>query len=138
MRHERAIVLTLAYIIGFTTAYIAFGISTDDAGERIVRSASQSQNVASVMTAMPEPLITTDDVGLDDRGLYVVLDGEEQFVSGILPEGAEPGAGYHVSIDVLSLANDGRLLYYCAQESFEQEGCTEYVYNVAKHSIRAY
>ena len=138
MRHERAIVLVLAYVIGFTTAFIAFGVASDSATTGVAYNAASTQNAAAVMTAVPKPLITTDDVGLDDRGLYVVRDGEEYFASLRLPTDVEPKTGYHVSVDYLSLSNDGRLLYYCAQESFDQEGCTEFVYEVANHSIRRY
>lgn len=139
MRHERAFLVALAYVIGFTTAFIAFGVSSDTITDQI--SYTGSQNVAAVaatMTAVPEPIITTQDVGLDERGLYVMRDGEEYFVSARLPQGSEPGAGYHVSIDRLTLTNDGRLLYYCAQEDFDQEGCTEYVYDVLDHSVSEY
>ena len=136
MRHERAILLVLAYVIGFTTSFIAFGVAEDSLTDEL--SYVSSQNMAAVMTAVPDPIITTDDVWLDSRGLYVVRDGEEYFVSGRLPAGAEPGPGYHVSIDRLSLSNDGRLLYYCAQEVFDQDPCTEYVYDVLDHSVRTY
>ena len=135
MRHERAIIVTLAYIIGFTSAFIAYGIhpNTDPQPTN-----SEVQNVAGIATAIPERLITQDDVILDSRGLFVIRDGEEYPVSAYLRSGVEPGPGYHVSIDSISLTNNGRRLYYCAQETIEEVGCTGYIYDVAKHTIRSY
>lgn len=134
MKHERATLVALAYFIGITAGFIGFGLSGTESVQQV--SYSGFQNTASVMTAIPQPLITTDDVILDDRGLFVVKGGEEYIVSARLPEGVAPGTGYHVSVDELSLSNDGRLLQYCVQESFDQEGCTSYVYDVANHTVR--
>ncbi len=138
MRHERAMLIVLTYIIGFTTSFIAFGITGDTGAIHEFAEQKTLQNAAAVMTAVPEPIITTDDVGLDNLGLYVMRDGEQYFVSGSLPAGAETGPGYHVSIDRISLSHDGRLLYFCAQETFDQKDCTEYVYDVLKHATHPY
>lgn len=135
MRHERAIIVTLAYVIGFTSAFIAYGVQpvTD-----LQPTNKDVQNAAGIVTAVPERLITQDDVVLDSRGLFVIRDGEEYPVSAQLRADVEAGPGYHVSIDSISLVNNGRFLYYCAQETFEEIGCTSYVYDVAKHSVRTY
>ncbi len=137
MRHEQVAILVLAYIIGFTTAYIAFGISFDPAE-------------GSVTIAEPVPIslykTTTDNVEANnntvagvlftDSGMFSTLGGEEAVVSGKLTDEIEPGPGFHSAIPFYEVSPDGRFIYYCEQQMNNDAECSDYIYDVANNVIR--
>lgn len=139
MRHEQVVILVLAYVIGFTTAFIAFGLNQEDQS-----LSTNSVTTVSVVEASPESgstqeaaaRIEYEDVHLDEQGLYIERNEEVVFVSAPYTDGVEPGAGYHVSVDAYVLADDGTTLHYCAKETPEDEKCNRYEYNILAHTVR--
>ncbi|MDC1205281.1 hypothetical protein N8083_00330 [Candidatus Pacebacteria bacterium] len=134
MRHEKVVLIVLSYIIGFTTAYIGFGLSNIDtpAYNRYIGSdlASFSASTKAQEAYAGEPL----SVIMNDRGMFVTQNGEEIVVSGKLQEGIVAGQGFHVAIPFYKVSPTGAYVYYCEQETAQPDSCQEYIYVVAEHS----
>ena len=137
-RHERAAITIVAYIIGFTTAYIAFGVTQLHPS---VPNILPVKNSAAVVQATAQKSVkttkTVNSAELTPAGLFAVVNGKERIVSatqaspanGTLPE------GYNVSIEDYAMSPDGMYLYYCEVPSKKVNSCRPYVYSVADDTV---
>ncbi len=131
MKHEKAIVITLAYIIGFITAYIAFAIN--DADKKIY----EGDNV--VIENSEDATTNTPSYGIEamvnDAGLYMIKDGKKRILSARVAQAAGRD-GYHDSIAVTQTSPDGRYIFYCAVLTAGAENCSSYMYLVEDDVVR--
>lgn len=135
MRHENIVLVVLSYIIGFTTAYIAFGIAPD-----ITHQAAYTPGHAN------EPEFSTDkndahddspiDIFITEDGMFADVAGSERVISGKLRDGVTTGPGFHVSIPRYEPSPEGEYVYYCEQQSSSENVCHEYLYLVQEHLIK--
>lgn len=135
MKHEKVMVLALSYVIGFVTAYIAFGLSgANYSGPQI-----SFQNSAPVATEGDE---AKKEIGATVKadGLYALLGDKERILSAQAIAATEPNLGYHHEIIATEVSPDGKYIYYCAQMTAESEKCYNFVYDIAAdtiHTVRA-
>lgn len=135
MKHEKVGILALSYIIGFVTAYIAFGLENSDySGKQI--SFQDSSPVASTDTE------TRREIGATVKadGLYALLGDKERILSAQAIAATEPNLGYHYQIVATEVSPDGKYIYYCAQMTAESEDCYNFVYDIGAdtiHTVRA-
>lgn len=120
MKHEKAILIALAYIIGFITAFIAFGLD-------------YSQKIEYKHQAMVSAAVSTKAVEKDD-GLYVVTDEVDRILSA-KTENQVAKEGFHKSIITAQVSPTGRYIHYCSQVDMSENFCLNYVYDLNSDSI---
>lgn len=138
MKHEQITLVVLGYVIGFVTAFIGFELTDDDMNSK-VKTTHESGEYGLVVNASQEEhmnntssdaAVITDTV-VDNRGLFVIINGEERIVSAAgVPGDGDPN-GYHYAISEVAIAPDGSALYFCVQHDPSAAQCTNYVYNAS-------
>lgn len=131
-RHEKVAIALLAYVIGFTTAFIAFGLSKMPTQIAVV---PQKEQIVQ-LEKKDQPYAVADlTMGMDDEGLFVVTDGAKRYLSinkSSLSANAiasTPVAGIYESIVDAKVSPDGKFAYYCEQLDASLETCDPYIYS---------
>lgn len=131
MKHEQAILVALAYVIGFTTAFIAFSINDSNGYSSVSKSYNQN-NKNLVSKAHAEPTV---QALINDEGLFALKDGAQRILSAQVSGAVvENTGGYHKKIVATSVSPDGRFIYYCAQVS-DSEECMNFVYVLSEDKV---
>ena len=137
-RNEKVLIIICSYVIGFTTAYIAFGIISFD-----------TDNLTQTATVYPtHEVITrtnanndTNNVSVvrDSNGLFVKVGGEVREIVSVADSESTQ------SVDAVALpyavsyyqnSPNGSFVYYCIQES-SLPVCIPYIYEIATESSYA-
>lgn len=131
--HTKAILVGLAYLIGFTTAYIAFELNdvspsyaVKDNGvteSRVIQQASAYGAVRAVTT--PE-------------GLFVASQDGQRIISAAAG-GEDLEFGFHKEIVSASVSHDAAMVHYCATMD-DSDSCYHFVYVVSEdvvHPVRS-
>lgn len=130
MRNEAVGILILAYIIGFNTAYIAFGLNQ----EGIDLSKPQPVVFSSAAVGLAvEQNLSASAISFNNQGLFANVEDKSVVISGALSEDIEPGPGFHADVPFYEISPSGKFIYYCEQEVADSDICKEYVYVVAEH-----
>ncbi len=116
--HTQAILVALAYLIGFITSYIAFELN-----DRVY----VAKPIDSVPTTQQAVAYGAVKAVATEEGLFVSADGHERIVSATLEEG-ELSLGYHRAIAVAEVSPDGEFLFYCAIMD-DPSVCVPFVYS---------
>lgn len=135
MKHERIFIVALAYVIGFTTAYIAFGLTNTTGQETIVLTTpnnNQEYVDNSFEAFVPMNGLT---VRYDEEGLFAELDGNESIISAALESEENAGQGFHMDIPFYFISPSGKYVYYCEQERLDDLECNQYVYDVERGTV---
>jgi hypothetical protein len=136
-RHEKAALIVAAYVIGFVTAFIAFGLTKINPETKVLlieakdALSSQKEEVHNFVTS----------VGFGADGLYSITQDTERILAAdrnalaasVVLATAEPGFYYEI-IDA-EASRDGRFIYYCEQLTKEAENCDPYVYVLAEDTL---
>lgn len=119
-RNEKALIVLSSYVIGFTTAYIAYGITYAALqDEPLLATEAMTASVSQVVEEQaPIAEVTID---LVDSELSVNVAGESRLIS-VNAIGA-----------VLSPASD--MVYFCEQAT-DSENCVDYQYVIASDVIQ--
>lgn len=138
-RNEKVLIIICSYVIGFTTAYIAYGIVQST--ESGVLADTAGTFAASAISAPALPTAEPISYEVADDGLYLIKDSEELLISanaGSLSEEEVAdfeGQGVHSEVANVTLTDDGKYLYFC--ETFPgQDTCTPFVYSVDEEVVR--
>ena len=149
-KHEKAVLVILSYVSGFTAGFIVFGLVNL---APLNTAAVISESVADVVSVVePEPLATADTVLADatksareveyiDGRLMANANGASVLLSAQLntvdAETAKAFAnqGVHQAIPNYVASEDGAYIYYCEQHSTE-DLCTNFMYNVSTGMIQ--
>ncbi len=147
-KHEKAVLIVLAYIIGLTSGFIGFGISNHFSGE--------TMEVAVAPDFIPEGYIpptgnppgdtdateTTEEVArYEDGKLYAYVNGDRFVLSlsnEVMPvENVEGFAtqGIHKKLPVYSASDDKRFVYFCEQQTDADE-CTHFIFDANENVIQ--
>lgn len=132
MRNEKAVLVALSYVIGFTTAFIGFAL-TDTQTDHFALSGNVSDYVptaASQKAHASEPL----HIVFDETGMYADFDEKMVIISGKLHEGIAEGPGFHVEIPFYEVSPSGKYVYYCERETESDNVCNEYIYEANTHT----
>ncbi len=138
-RHERAFVVMASYVIGFTSAFIAFGINHFTPTDVIVMSDTITQ-IATQQPAMQprQGQSYSASIRVEPAGLVVVSEAGKRLLSARKDSpylasviSAEPQPGLAVKIIEAELSRDSRFVYFCEQLTPDSQSCTAYVYSIA-------
>lgn len=138
-RNERVALLVTAYVIGFTTAFIAYGL-TQNVNPSIVDATNLTSNTqtAIVATATPttEPETYYPKLRTDSTGLYLDTADQKQILlayQATEETASQPGVYYKVIGAALSPNKE--YVYFCEQRSPEAETCIPYVYSILEDVV---
>ena len=138
MRNEKVVLVVLAYIIGFNTAFIAFGLSTEYALEKSVvyiptPSAAATETIDNVET----PTQSTDVVQIleESEGLYALVGNQKKALTARVEAVSEPRDGAYVSVPLYSVSPDGAYIHFCEQQITSDPTCKHFIYNVDRHVL---
>lgn len=144
-RHEKAVLTAVAYIIGFTAAYILFGnFNSQTAGSTPAFISSQTGNVASVAAALPISE-EVEDVAVEFAVAY--REGELQVVTkqGVQVLSVNPDTtgvdiagltqGYHYGDIHYIVSEDKKFVFFCEQQDVDSDTCFGYVFDVDANKI---
>lgn len=123
-KHEQALLVALAYLIGFTTAFIAFRLSDDT---RFYDNLNASLNVSTMHEGFPE-------ISLINGDLLVNKDGVDRIVSA-KSMSLEVEDGFHREVITASISPNGRFLHYCVIVSDGTDSCANFVYSIEDNIV---
>lgn len=132
-RNERVAILLTSYLIGFITAYIAFGVVQLEESVKFVQL--PDQNMASIIAAREEVLTTQSVyIAVDKEGLVLIKDGERILLSSNTQGNSNEFLleGQHVAISDYSLSNNKEYVYFCELPSSDLDSCRPYIYSIAE------
>jgi hypothetical protein len=139
-RHEKAVIVLTSYVIGFTTAFIAFGITNMEHNGDMHHNYSthKEQNEAHDFKKEHHNISA---IGTDDEGLFVTVGGYNRIISGKMPDleanaiAALEGPGYAYEHHGAVVSNDGWFAFYCEQPTEESKDCLPFVYSLFDDTI---
>lgn len=152
-KHEKAVLVILSYVAGFTAGFIVFGLSyapplqSVTVNEGVMTTepvATETVAPADDMTEMAENTEAPDmsrEVSYKDGRLLANANGASVLLSAQLKtvdaETAKAFAtqGVHEAIPQYVASEDGNFIYYCEQHS-AADSCTNFVYDVANQVIQ--
>ena len=124
MKHEQALLVGLSYVIGFVTAYIAFGIQ---------HSSTHPVDHVAVQEIVSEARGEVQAF-VDEIGLFAEVDGEAMLISA-RTEGLIESPGYHYAVPVAAVSPSGAFIHYCEQSLEVPTVCNHYIYDVEDHMV---
>jgi len=130
-RNERVAILLASYLIGFITAYIAFGVVQLEDSVKFVQV--PNQNMASVIQARQEASSNENIfLAVDHDGLILIKDNERTLLSANVEEDIAVSFkdGAHVAISSYALSDDKKNVYFCELPSTDSDSCRPYIYSI--------
>lgn len=130
-RHEKIAIAVVSYVIGFTTAFIAFGVNKIDSNSKEGMYVEQATHKGE-LNAVEKTVIT--DVNQNDEGLFAVTSWYERLLAAnrqsanVIAGAVAPGFYYNVV--GAQASKNGQYIYYCEQLSKEAATCDPYVYEL--------
>lgn len=143
-RHERVALVILAYVVGFTSAFIAFGVSNLNEAKVVYQSVAEFEvdeeyvaenTIGSVMGASAV-------MAQYEGGMLTATIGEERYVLSI-DEDIIPAEerlafveqGLHVVPPPYVVSPTGKFIYFCEQSSEGAGECQAFVFDVENNVI---
>lgn len=131
--HEQALLVALAYLIGFTTAYIGFALN--DSGDKRYKIATPTSDTHEVLGINQAAASNTIRAVTTDEGLFVMKDETERILSSQI-EATEYQPGQHQTIVTTTISPAGDYVHYCAEVASSEAGtCSHFVYSVADDTV---
>ncbi len=147
-KHEKAVLVVLAYIIGLTSGFIGFGVTqslTTNTMEVAVAPEFIPEGYTGPDTPPPSdelaPATTEEIARYEDGKLYAYVHGDRFVLSlsnDIMPvENVEGFAtqGIHEKIPTYSVSDDGRFVHFCEQHT-EADECTHFIFDAEANVIQ--
>lgn len=144
-KNERALVIVLAYVIGFVTAAMWFGFAVVEHGEVVT---TQYDEVSSVLTKTSTAVPVASAAEGETTVMYIdgrlqLLVHDQPVILSVSSDQVEPmeveqivtpqGQGVHNSLAAFTLNESKQYLFFC--ESNEAGSCDAYVYDVEENLI---
>jgi len=128
-RNEKVVILIAAYVIGFVTAYIAFGVTQLQRDVQLVQ-------VPVVHTASVSDAATNDATRLtvSNEGLVLIAKSDETLLSLRVEDNSDMD-GAHVALTDYSMSHNEEYAYFCEESTFNTETCKPFVYSVANNIV---
>lgn len=133
MKNEKVALVFFAYIIGFTTAFIAFAIDNNDYS----KNDYEYRNKYSVTNESKNEIAQSqNEVEVLDKpeGLFIKRGNTERVLSATAIEGVS-GEGFHTEVLATSVSPDGRYVYFCTSLVGDEDVCTSFVYSSAEDMV---
>lgn len=131
MKNEKVALVFFAYIIGFTTAFIAFALSDKGYSVDATLAAKSYPEEGTNINKVQNHNI---EVVNKPEGLFMLNGSEERVLSATASDGVS-GEGFHTEIFSSSVSPDGQYIHFCASLVGEPGICTNFVYGVADDLI---
>lgn len=134
-RHEKIALIVVAYVIGFTSAFIAFGINDYTAEKKGI----DTNNAQAFINQSANVRHTSLSVGLGEEGLFAITEDKERILSADKHSSdttvSERTSGFfHAMIDA-EVSRDGEYVYFCEQLMAEDFSCDPYVYSLDQDTL---
>ena len=129
-RNERVAILLASYIIGFITAYIAFGVVQLE--DHVDFAQVSNQHMASVIASREQSSVSNAFIATDKEGLILIHNGERTLLSAVETASTDSllQDGVHVAISDYSLSPDQSHVYFCEIPFAESDSCRPYLYSI--------
>jgi len=130
-RNERAAILLAAYVIGFVTAYIAFGVT--QLSNTVELATIASQNTASAIMAEQQARRGgVAFIAMDKEGLILIKNDKRTLLSATInaQDNTFLDEGSHVAITDYSLSPDQQSVYFCELPANDVDSCRPYIYSI--------
>jgi hypothetical protein len=124
-RHERVALIGATYVIGFVTAFIAFGVTQLEDAVEFVYIPTTTQSAALIAAT---PSASAASIELMNDGLYYKAGTSEILIASITDGSGEDGIA--AAIVQYELSPDGAWVYFCEQPSADSDSCKPFVYSV--------
>ena len=147
-KHEKAVLVILSYVSGFTAGFIIFGMSSlaSTKSEPVTYQVPVQNEVSMTApveetTATEETTVQSEEVLYKDGRLMANVNGASVLLSAQLatvdPETAKSFAnqGVHEAIPNYLASDDGSFIYYCEQHS-PADSCSNFIYDVNAQVIQ--
>lgn len=149
-RHEKAAIVAVSYIIGFTAAFILFtnfAVDTSDVYEMdgVVSTAAVVNAVPAKPAkteAVPAQLANTSKVATYNNGLLQVDVADQSNLLSFNVDNSDINAdittmtqGFHYGELTYSVSNDDKFVFFCERHEANAETCTGYVYDISADRI---
>lgn len=134
-RHERVALVILSYVIGFVTAFIAYGLNKADQVISVINT-DEVEKVSETRVEVPVPVPVPVDAVYENGRFYIETPERQILVS------AKPSAlgmtddeilkrpqGLHKDISATDIDQDGGHVFFCEQHTSEAT-CRPFVYDV--------
>lgn len=131
-KHERITLVILAYVIGFSTAFIAFNFVNQGYLAQHDNYSSNYQYISDqkqIKTIDEEPSV---DLVVEKKsdGLYALFGNNSRILSAQAISATSAVDGYHFEVFNPSVSPSGLYINYCAQLLATDSDCKHYLYNV--------
>lgn len=161
-KHEKVVIIVLAYVMGFTAGFICFGVGGSKfihPTETMVPTLATTMiptEVASTEEAMenPEPVaaeeiaaatpvnnITNETAATYSEGKLQVAVGANTFLLSMKVNDLDTidtsefkNQGSHVAIPAYLVSPDNKFVYFCEQKTAE-DTCNSFIFNVSANAI---
>ena len=132
MINERAVIVALSYVIGFTTAFIAFGVTQQKSDYATANKLTTSFSAETFEQA--ELIATSFEAFKNEDGFFVTVDGNEQIISArSTNEVGQPG--FHFDVPYYEVSPTTQYVHYCEQMTEVPTECTHFIYVVDEHIV---
>ena len=136
-RHEKIIIAIAAYVIGFSTAFIAFGVNQVN---KTAPSDFSNAYISPVSAQTPVHHMETT-VSLAEEGLFAIsqerkriLSANRNYLEANVVE-ALGETGLHYAIIDAEVSPNGKFIYFCEQLTSLDDTCGAFVYSVGADTI---
>ena len=130
MKHRQALIVALSYVIGFTTAFIAFGI--DNFSHDIDKKYHKASSPASSQNFKTDSQAERVSISVREDGLYAVISDRERILSAQTASVLDAKPGWHHEVIKTEASPNGQFIYYCVQVSVENGECENFVFVVSE------
>ncbi len=147
-RHEKAALVSVAYIIGMVTAFIWFGlpVSTSTSSESVITTGIQSASlISSVSKPAPEPepvqVPTKNSVSYNNGVLeFTSFTGTQVLSFNPVASGFEDTTefalqGTHFGELVYSVSDSEEYVFFCEKKAEDATTCSPFVYDALTNTI---
>jgi hypothetical protein len=152
-KHEKVVLIVIAYIIGFTSGFIAFGVVPKvpaPLSEMVVETPvdGMGQNPDGSSYELPtenppeggEQVSQNGITSYEDGKLYATVKGE-RFVLSLHQDVMENSnvegfatQGIHTDLPVYSASSDGKYVHFCEQHT-EADECSHFIFDTSSNVI---
>lgn len=131
-RNERVGILIASYVIGFITAYIAFGVIQLEKSVEFVYVPVHS--TAAVIESQSDVVTTKTTLTETDLGLLLSKDGVDTYLSARSTKESATD-GYHEALAEYALSLDEKFVYFCEMPTVDSESCVPFVYSTETETV---
>jgi hypothetical protein len=138
MKHERAGLILLSYLIGFTTAFIAYGMQqTDSSSMPTIATTDVTSQVATLAVTSNDMLSDVpSELYESEEGLMMQRSGETRLIAAGASFAPELGDDAYETIEAQALSRDGRYAFFCMTTPSVSDSCFPYVYDWEASGLR--